>query len=384
MVKFFLFTVLLGGLALGLLACEIPPADRAETGAAPTAAPTVAPTAAPTVAPTAAPTVAPTVELATVRVTGAVVNLRAGPSVQYAVLGQVEAGDRLPVTGVSRNRTWLQVQTEAERRWIFADLTDVSAELRAELAEVAAPALEGSVSTSAGQSQSAAAELVAPTATPVPADAGHRQTEYHAPGTYDRSLYPGLRYEWELTFTDNSELWDWEIVDFQGCYDAIRVYIGELPEERGLQRVEMVLSDPFVEQNLHSYADQTTRRINSFYPTPSRDLNRFFALWPDWYEGNLPHSDFAYVSGICIPSDTAEDQICQVHPMWGNQGSANLDGSAALAMAAGLGASHMYGPTDAWLARRYRYSSFLVPMSVRDGFLYTVAGHGPCMRLTKN
>ena len=354
--KTFFITALLGVLALGLLACELTPeslsASLAETA----------------------------VEMTTVRVTGAVVNLRAGPSVQYAVLGQVEAGDRLPVTGISPNRTWLQVQTEAERRWIFADLTDVSAELRAELAEVAAPALEGSVSTSAGQSQSAAAALVAPTATPVPAP----QTEYHAPGTYDRSLYPGLNYEWELTFSDNSELWDWEIVDFQGCYDAIRVYIGELPAERGLQRVEMVLSDPFVEQNLHSYADQTTRRINSFYPTPSRDLNRFFALWPDWYEGNLPHSDFAYVSGICIPSDTAEDQICQVHPMWGNQGSANLDGSAALAMAAGLGASHMYGPTDAWLARRYRYSSFLVPMSVRDGFLYTVAGHGPCMRLTKN
>ena len=126
--KFFLFTVLLGTLALGLLACELTPeslsASLAETAGAET----------------------------TVRVTGAVVNLRAGPSVQYAVLGQVEAGDRLPVTGISRNRTWLQVQTEAERRWIFADLTDVTAELRAELAEVAAPALEGSVSTSAGQS----------------------------------------------------------------------------------------------------------------------------------------------------------------------------------------------------------------------------------------
>ena len=72
---------------------------------------------------------------------------------------------------------------------------------------MAAPALEGSVSASAGQSESAAAALVAPGATPVPADAGHRQTVYHAPGTYDRALYPGLRYEWELTFTDNSELW---------------------------------------------------------------------------------------------------------------------------------------------------------------------------------
>ena len=75
--KFFLFTVLLGGLALGLLACELTPeslsASLAETAGAET----------------------------TVRVTGAVVNLRAGPSVQYAVLGQVEAGDRLPVTGIS-------------------------------------------------------------------------------------------------------------------------------------------------------------------------------------------------------------------------------------------------------------------------------------------
>ena len=346
--KFFLFTVLLGTLALGLLACELTPeslsASLAETAGAET----------------------------TVRVTGAVVNLRAGPSVQYAVLGQVEAGDRLPVTGISPNRTWLQVQTEAERRWIFADLTDVSAELRAELAEVAAPALEGSVSTSA-----AAAAPAAPAAPPVPGP----EIVYHAPGTYDRALYPGLRYEWELTFTDNSELWDWEIVDFQGCYDAIRVYIGELPEERGLQRVEMVLSDPFVEQNLHSYADQTTRRMNSFYPTPSRDLNRFFALWPDWHARNLPHPDFAYTSGICIPSDTAEDQICHVHPMWGNQGSVNLDGTATEAMAGAIGTSHLYGPTDAWVAERYKYVSFLIPMTVQK---IQPAGHGPCIRLTKN
>ena len=142
-------------------------------------------------------------------------------------------------------------------------------------------------------------------------------------------------------------------MDFQGCYDAIRVYIGELPAERGLQRVEMVLSDPFVEQNLHSYADDSTRRMNSFYPTPSRDLNRFFALWPDWHARNLPHPDFAYTSGICIPSDTAEDQICQVHPMWGNQGSVNLDGRSYVGYGGRWGTSHMYGPTDAWHGERY-------------------------------
>ena len=296
---------------------------------------------------------------------------------QYAVLGQVQEGDRLPVTGISPNRTWLQVQTEAARRWIFADLTDVTAELRADLAEVAAPALEGSVSASTGQSSSAAPAKPAATATPVPAP----ETVYHAPGTYDRALYPGLRYEWELTFTDNSELWDWEIVDFQGCYDAIRVYMGELPAERGLQRVEMVLSDPFVEQNLHSYADDSTRRINSYFPTPSRDLNRFFALWPDWYEGNLPHPDFAYVSGICIPSTRPRIRSARYIPCGATKAVSTWTAQPANAMAAGLGTAHIYGPVRSWLDARYTYMSFLAPMDARGR---DPAGHGPCIRLTKN
>ncbi len=182
--KNILFTVLLAALALGLLACEIPPADRAETGAAPTAAPTV--------------------ELATVRVTGAVVNLRAGPSVQYEILGQVQAEDSLPVTGINADRTWLQVAPEGEIRWIFADLTDVSAELRGTLAEVVAPGLEPAVSSDTGQSESPA-----PAATPTATNGGLQRVEFWAPGTYADA--PGLDYDFEIAWVDRSVEWDWTL-----------------------------------------------------------------------------------------------------------------------------------------------------------------------------
>ena len=40
---------------------------------------------------------------------------------------------------------------------------------------------------------------------------------WHALGTYERDL-PGLDYDFELVFTDNSVMWDWRIRDFEACY----------------------------------------------------------------------------------------------------------------------------------------------------------------------
>ena len=65
-------------------------------------------------------------EVLTVTVTGSVVNLRAGPSLHHAVLGQVRQGEALAATGISEDREWLQVALEGESLWIFADLTDVA------------------------------------------------------------------------------------------------------------------------------------------------------------------------------------------------------------------------------------------------------------------
>ena len=73
-----------------------------------------------------------------VQVTGSVVNLRAGPGLHHATLGQVQQGDELRITGSSRDRKWLQVTLDGESRWIYADLTDIDAEVQWELAVVTA------------------------------------------------------------------------------------------------------------------------------------------------------------------------------------------------------------------------------------------------------
>ena len=72
-------------------------------------------------------------EIQTTTVTGAVVNVRAGPGLEHTVLARVRQGTTLRVTGASANRQWLQVELEGAVRWIYADLTDVAAAVRAGL-----------------------------------------------------------------------------------------------------------------------------------------------------------------------------------------------------------------------------------------------------------
>ena len=81
-----------------------------------------------------APTKQEKTQVFTVQVTGTVVNLRAGPGLDHAVLGQVRQGDELPITGSSRDRQWLHLELGGESRWIYADLTDIDADVRWELA----------------------------------------------------------------------------------------------------------------------------------------------------------------------------------------------------------------------------------------------------------
>ena len=76
-----------------------------------------------------------------VTVTGAVVNVRAGPSRQHDVVSQVPQGTELPVTGISEDRQWLHTAPDGESRWIYADLTDMEAAVRQELVVVPVPPL---------------------------------------------------------------------------------------------------------------------------------------------------------------------------------------------------------------------------------------------------
>ena len=52
-----------------------------------------------------------------------VVNLRAGPGVGFAVVGQLTPGASLPIIGSNVDRTWWQVQTPAGPAWAIANLT---------------------------------------------------------------------------------------------------------------------------------------------------------------------------------------------------------------------------------------------------------------------
>lgn len=314
-------------------------------------------------------------ETPTVRVTGAVVNLRAGPGLQHAVLDQVQAGDRLPVVGVSANGLWLQVAPQGEVRWIYADLTDVDPAVRQALPVPAAPSPPPVVPP---------AVEAPPEPTPVPVGAAPPPAEaptivYHPPGSYDRSLHQGLEYEWELVFTDHSALWDWEIVDFAGCYDALRVYLDALPAQRGLQRLEFVLSDPYVERDLLSYdtAVHTDRLVRSHYPTLKMDRETLFRQWPDWHAGNLPHPDFAFAAGICQNPSSAAEQICRIHPMWGRTG-VTLDGSANLAMASVAAVSMTERWSLTWMRKRRAFASYLLPFDTRIG---DPAGTGVCLHV---
>ena len=68
-----------------------------------------------------------------VTVTGSVVNLRRGPGTDYAVVGQVRAGDQLQATGRNAAGDWLQIKHQDRPGWIFATLTDLVTETAAEL-----------------------------------------------------------------------------------------------------------------------------------------------------------------------------------------------------------------------------------------------------------
>ena len=97
------------------------------------------PTETEPVAAEAEATVEPKPEVQTVTVTGSVVDGRSGPGLQHEVLAQVQQGEDLPVIGISEDRQWLHVELVGEPHWIYADLTDLAAELRSALPIMASP-----------------------------------------------------------------------------------------------------------------------------------------------------------------------------------------------------------------------------------------------------
>ena len=64
----------------------------------------------------------PEPEEATAYVRTPILNLRAGPGLEYGLLGQVFDGDALPIRGRNADTTWWQVQAAGAEAWVFGEL----------------------------------------------------------------------------------------------------------------------------------------------------------------------------------------------------------------------------------------------------------------------
>ena len=196
---------------------------------------------------------------------------------------------------------------------------------------------------------------------------GRGRVLWHAPGTYARDL-PGLDYEFELVFSDVSTMWDWTVRDFEGCYDALRVHMGAVPQEA--QRLELRLADPVVEWYDGLYVG------TGFYHAPwGNPATVPWDAWPYWEPADLTHPNLADVESGCYrqPSGRA---LCDIYPKWGNSHSIHLPAAAAKTMANSI--SYL---SDQSLAERYnrvsdrvlQANAYLFPLGDRLG---DPAGYG--------
>ncbi len=103
---------------------------------------TVTPTATPTTTAAITLTITPIVEQPatppttlrlTARITADVLNVRAGPGTNYAILSKLRNGDEVPVIGRNEDGSWLQIiydETTEARGWIYAQYAEVNGDVR--------------------------------------------------------------------------------------------------------------------------------------------------------------------------------------------------------------------------------------------------------------
>jgi hypothetical protein len=113
-------------LTIQVIAATTPTATLTPTSQA-SATPTTAP-ASPTTAATTAPpvvqsTAAPTSGQPILEVTSPNLNIRAGPSTDFPIIGAMKAGDTATIIGRNADRRWWYVQRNEARGWSIADTT---------------------------------------------------------------------------------------------------------------------------------------------------------------------------------------------------------------------------------------------------------------------
>ena len=201
---------------------------------------------------------------------------------------------------------------------------------------------------------------------------------WHAPGSYSRDL-PGLDYDFELVFSDDSAMWNWSVRDFDACYDAVRVHMDEVPSEVGLQRLEVRLSDPVYDAGSSGFAYGTT------YQSPWANMSGLpWDEWPNWNLANVPHPDLAQVNLGCSHLQPDGQVFCHLRPRWGNSHSIHLNAAVTLALANATAAF-----SDD--AREYRHNRLDQRTIDFNAYLFPIlnnrrgdpAGQGPCLDVTR-
>lgn len=242
-------------------------------------------------------------------------DLHTGPDVLHPVLGQFLAGTQLKVLAITPDRAWLKITSMHGPAWVRAELTSANAERRAALP---------------------VAEPVAPLG----------QT-YHSPGTYDRDRHPGLAYDFEIVWSrdERNGAWEWSLDDPEGFYDGLRVYLGNMPERRGMREARISLEIPYVEADLISY-DMRHHEKGLWYQHLAvshgrADMYELARAWPEWEDWELP-AGFAWVESWCTYQEGPDDvgardyAFCSIHVMWGASGSVELNTMVTEGIAEGL------------------------------------------------
>lgn len=149
---------------------------------------------------------------------------------------------------------------------------------------------------------------------------------WHQPGGYGLDL-PGPDYEFELALGDDSSIWSWRMCEPDVCWDALRVYMGDIPMSIGLKRLEVRLPD-HVDMGTEGLTGMEFLEKN---PYPDLDWDSVLDS-----EGNIP-------LGANLPPDRGvvplrcydrhrnhpdNDVFCRIYPSQGN--SENIHMLAAM------------------------------------------------------
>jgi uncharacterized protein YraI len=124
----YLLTILVTFLALGAstaFAQEPTPDDDDDGGQVTLPTATLTPVGGPTATPARTATTAPVIA----EVFTGPVNLRAGPTLDYEIVGELSAGATLPIEGRLLSLDWLQVRWEDDLAWVYEPLVIIRGDI---------------------------------------------------------------------------------------------------------------------------------------------------------------------------------------------------------------------------------------------------------------